>query len=341
MTTNGKSRATMRDVATLAGVSLKTVSRVVNNESPVSERVRERVLAAIEQLDYRHNWVAGDLRRRVGRARALGVLLQDVGNSFSSGLLRALEDAARERQIALLAGSLDEEPERELLLVADLVSRRVDGLVIMPATDRQDYLDREVRAGLPTVFVDRRPHGVDVDSVTVDNVRGGYDAARHLLAQGHRRIAVLSDLVSIETARFRLDGVAEAMREYHVDADPTLTRTDLRTVDAAETTVSELLVGPRPPTAVIALRNILSMGAMRAIRSAGMERSIALVGFDDFPTADLIGLTVIRQDVARIGREAARLMLARLDGDDGPSRHVVVDHTLIERGSGEIRPDLE
>lgn len=341
MTANRKPRATMREVAALAGVSLKTVSRVVNGESPVSEQARARVLAAVERLDYRHNWAAGDLRRRVGRARALGVLLQDVGNSFSSGLLRALEDAVSERQIALLAASLDEEPERELRLVADLISRRVDGLVIMPASDRQDYLDREARAGLPTVFVDRRPHGIDVDSVTVDNVRGGYDAARHLLAQGHRRIAVLSDLVSIETAQFRLDGVAEAMREYDVNPDPALTRTDLRTVEAAETVVAELLAEGQPPTAVIALRNILSMGAMRAIRSAGVERSIALVGFDDFPTADLIGLTVIRQDVAKIGREAARLMLARLDGDDAPTRHLVIDHTLIERGSGEIRPHLD
>lgn len=338
MTTNRKPRATMREVATLAGVSLKTVSRVVNDETPVSDEVRSRVLAAIDELDYRHNRAAGDLRRRVGRARALGVLLQDVGNSFSSGLLRALEDAAREHQIALLAGSLDEEPDRERLLVADLVSRRVDGLVLMPATEDQEYLDPELRAGFPTVFVDRRPHGVDADSVTVDNARGGGDAADHLLSQGHRRIAVLSDLVSIETARFRLDGVADAMRRHGIEHDPTLTRTDLRTVEAAESAVSEMLRSERPPTAVIALRNILSMGAVRAIRTAGAPDRVALVGFDDFPTADLIGLTVIRQDVARIGREAARLMLSRLDGDDSPPHHVVVGHTLVRRGSGEILP---
>jgi LacI family transcriptional regulator len=336
--TNGKPRARMRDVAALAGVSMKTVSRVVNEEPKVSESVRARVRAAIEELDYRPNWAAGNLRRRVGRARVVGVLLQDVGNSFSSGLLRALEDGCRERQIALLAASLDEEPERERLLVSDLVSRRVDGLVIMPATHQHEYLDAELRAGLPTVFVDRRPHGVDADSVTVDNVRGGHDAAAHLLARGHRRIAVLSDLVTIETAHQRIDGVRQAFAAHDVEPDPALTRTDVRTVEQAEAVVTALLRGAEPPTGVIALRNILSIGALRALRNSAMADRVALIGFDDFPTADLMGLTVIRQDVARIGSEAADLLLARFDGDDRPPQHVVVAHRLVERGSGEVPP---
>jgi LacI family transcriptional regulator, galactose operon repressor len=338
VTISGKPRARMSDVAALAGVSMKTVSRVVNDEPKVSESVRGRVLKAIDQLDYRPNWAAGNLRRRVGRARVLAVLLQDVGNSFSSGLLRALEDACRERQIALLAASLDEEPERERLLVADLVSRRVDGLVIMPATDRQEYLDAELRAGLPTVFVDRRPHGIDADSVTVDNVRGGYDAAAHLLARGHRRIAVLSDLESIETARDRIQGVRRALDEHGVDLDAKLIRPDIRTVDQAETLVTELLRGNEPPTGLLGLRNILSIGALRALRETGSRDRVALVGFDDFPTADLMDLTVVRQDVARIGHEAAALVLSRLDGDDRPPQHIVVQHRLVERGSGEIPP---
>jgi LacI family transcriptional regulator len=259
--TNGKPRPTMRDVAALAGVSLKTVSRVVNDESPVSESVRVRVRKAIDQLDYRHNLAASNLRRHVSRGRVLGVLLQDVGNSFSAGLLRGLEDTCHERQVALLAASLDEEAARERLLVSDLVSRRVDGLVIMPATERQDYLLPELRAGLPTVFVDRHPVGVDADSVTVDNFRGGYDAARHLLDQGHRRIAVVSDLLVIETARLRLEGVEQALREAEVDRDAGLVHPDVRSAEDAQAVVTELLDRPDPPTAIIALRNILSIGA--------------------------------------------------------------------------------
>ena len=336
MAINGKPRATMKDVAALAGVSLKTVSRVVNDESPVSESARMRVHKAIDQLDYRHNFAASNLRRRVGRARVLGVLLQDVGNSFSAGLLRGLEDACRESQVALLAASLDEEPERERLLVADLVSRRVDGLVIMPATDHQGYLLPELRAGLPTVFVDRHPVGVVADSVTVDNFQGGYDAAHHLTTQGHRRIAVISDLLAIETAQLRVNGVTAALRDAGIVPDPDLMHPNVRSADEASVVMTQLLDLTDPPTAVIALRNILSIGALRALRAKASPRPVALVGFDDFPTADLMDLTVIRQDATAIGTQAAERVLARLNGDDTPVRNVIVPHKLVLRGSGEV-----
>lgn len=336
MTAPERPRATMRDVAALAGVSLKTVSRVVNGEPAVSSDVQDRVQRAIRQLDYRHNLVASNLRRSVGRTRAVGVLLQDLENSFSSSLLRAIEDTLRERQIAVLAASLDEEPDRERLLVGDLVSRRVDGLVIMPATERQDYLLPDIRAGLPVVFVDRRPRAVDLDSVAVDNMQGGYDAASHLLARGHRRIAVLTDLPTIETAVLRLGGVRRAVRGANLELQPELVRTGLRTVAEAHAAVAQMLAADDPPTAIVALRNILSIGALGALRDRQLLDRIAVVGFDDFPTAELVGLTVIRQHVSDMGRTAAELLLQRLDGADGPPRHARVAHLLVERGSGEI-----
>ena len=162
----------MRDVAALAGVSLKTVSRVVNAEVGVSTDVRTRVERAIAQLGYQHNLAASNLRRSNARTNTVGVLLQDVSNSFSASLLRSLEDTARQRDVAILTASLDEEADRERALVSSLVRRRVDGLVLMPATHQQGYLADEVRGGLPVVFVDRPPHGIDADSVTVDNRRG-------------------------------------------------------------------------------------------------------------------------------------------------------------------------
>jgi LacI family transcriptional regulator len=319
-------------------VSLKTVSRVINEEQAVSDGVRGRVLKAAEQLDYRHNMAASNLRRKVGRTRVVGALLQDLGNSFSSSLLRALEDAARGHGTAVLAASLDEEVDREHALVADLVSRRVDGLVIMPATDRQDYLDIERRAGLPTVFVDRRPRGIDADSVTVDNAGGARDATEHLINRGHRRIAVLSDRYSIQTAALRLDGVLKALAAAGLDARPDLVATELRSVEAAEEALLAMLNRPEPPTAVIALRNILSVGCLRALRPAGLTGKVAVVGFDDFPMADLMDLTVIRQNVSEIGDTAARLLFDRLGGDQSAPQHIVVEHQLVQRGSGEIAP---
>ena len=327
----------MRDVAALAGVSFKTVSRVVNAEPGVSDALRERVQAAVEQLHYRHNLAASNLRRTAPRTLTVGALLQDIGNNFSASLLRALENRLRERGIAVLAASLDEEPERERDLVRDLVARRVDGLVLMPASVSQEYLVSEQRAGLPTVFVDRRPRGVDADSVTVDNHLGGQLATRHLLAHGHRRIAFISDLLTIDTAEQRLRGYTQSMQDVGL---PTLVRLDLRSAAAAQAAVTALLAQPDPPTAVFAGRNDLSIGAVRALRVAGLSRQVALVGFDDFPLADVLepALTVVRQDLTRIGNEVGRLLFNRLDGDASDAVHLVLAPTLVVRGSGEIAP---
>jgi len=329
----------MRDVAALAGVSFKTVSRVVNAEAGVSADLRERVRSAAEQLNYRPNLQASNLRRAEPRTATVGALLQDVGNSFSAELLRALENRLRRRGIAVLAASLDEEPDREREMVGELVARRVDGLVLMPATTSQEYLVSERQAGLPTVFVDRAPRGVDADSVTVDNRAGGQLAIRHLIAHGHRRIAVLGDLVTIDTAAQRLAGVTDVLAAVGGSVTD-LVRHDLRSAQAAQAAVTDLLTLPDPPTAIFAGRNDLSIGAVRALRAAGRSHLVALVGFDDFPLADVLepALTVVRQDVARVGDEVGRLLFARLDGDTSGPVHVVLEPSLVVRGSGEIPP---
>ena len=330
----------MREVAALAGVSLKSVSRVVNREGGVSPDVTARVERAVAQLGYRHNLAASNLRRGDGRSAMVGALLQDVSNTFSATLLRSLEDAAHDRDFAIVASSLDEEPERERALVESLVRRRVDGLLLMPATQRQEYLFDDLRSGLPVVFVDRQPNGVDTDSVTVDNALGARLAVNHLLAQGHRRIALLGDLTSIQTARARHDGYLDALRDAGIEPDPGLIATSLRSSDDAVAGLNRLLDSDQPPTAVFAARNSLAAGAIRALHLRGIASRIALVGFDDFPLADIVDppLTVIRQDVAAMGREVATRLFARIDGDTSPPHHIVLEPELVPRGSGEIRP---
>jgi LacI family transcriptional regulator len=337
------SRATMRDVAALAGVSLKTVSRVVNDEAGVSTDVRDRVTAAVRRLDYRPNLAASNLRRAGARSGLVGAMVQDVSNSFSASLLRSLEDAARRRGTAVLAASLDEESHREEELVHDLVTRRVDGLVLMPASERQDYLIAELRTGTPAVFVDRPPRGVDADSVTVDNFGGARVAVEHLLAVGHRRVAALLDIETISTAARRHEGMDAAFADRGLRADPRLVVPNLRSADQATQAMHDLLSLDDPPTAVFTGRNILSIGAVRALAERGLRRDVALVGFDDFPLADLLdpALTVMRQDVQRIGRTVADFLFERIDGDTSPPRHVVLEPTLVVRGSGEIPPPSE
>jgi LacI family transcriptional regulator len=337
-----RARATMREVAALAGVGIKTVSRVVNGEPGVSEETESRVQAAIERLDYRHNLAASHLRRG-HRTSSVGVLLQDVSNSFSGALLRSVEDVARERGVVVLSASLDESEERERRLVRDFMSRRIDGLLVMPASHDHAYLQNDLRAGVAIVLVDRPTRRLDADTVLVDNRGGARAAVDHLLRQGHRRVAFVGDVRSIATATERHEGYIEAIQAAGLSVDQSLVHFGLRTSDAARAGIAAMLCGDDPPTAVFGGRNEITVGAVQALRELGLSHRVALVGFDDFPMSDLLDppVTVVRQEVGRVGRTAAELLFARMDGDDSATRRVVLPAVLVPRGSGEIPPQRQ
>jgi LacI family transcriptional regulator len=337
---SGSSRATLRDVAALAGVSIKTVSRVVNREPGVSADKMLLVQEAVAQLDYRPNHSASSLRRADRRTSAVGAVLDDLANPYSAEVLRALEDAARERDVLVFAGSVDGDPERERALVRAFSTRRADALVLVPVTEQQTYLEREVEVGTPVVFVDRAPTGFRADAVVTDNVEGAAHAVRHLAARGHRRIAFLGDARRLPTARDRFTGYLEAMSSLGLPVSPHLVAHDLLTPDLTERAADALLASHEPPTAWFTARNDITIAVVRALQRHGVERRTALVGFDDFPLADLVrpGVTVMAQDPTGIGRKAAELVFARLEGESSPPRTAVVRTRLVQRGSGEILP---
>ncbi len=333
------SRPTMRDVAALAGVAIKTVSRVINGVSTVDPAMAARVRDAAEKLGYRPNLTASNLRRSDGRTATIGMLVEDAANPYSGTLMRAVENAARERGVLVLVASLDEDPARERELAGALVDRRVDGLVIVPSGHDHSYLIRERNAGTGLVFVDREPKQLDADAVVADNRQGAVNAVRHLLAAGHRRIAYLGDRMSISTAVQRFDGYLHALEVAHLPADPDLVWHEASTEAAAIEATTKLLARPDPPTALFTSQNLITIGASRALRTLGREESVAMVGFDDFPLADMLrpGITVIAQDIEPMGKLAAEILFRRLDGDCGPTRTHTVPTRLIARGSGEIR----
>jgi LacI family transcriptional regulator len=330
----------MRDVAALAGVGLKTVSRVVNGESNVSEETRARVEAAIDRLDYRRDINASLLRRSGRKTATIGLVLEDVSNPFSSALHRAIEDQARERGVMLFTGSCDEDSDRERELIGTFRARRVDGIVVVPASSDHRYLLPEQRARTPLVFVDRPARFLNADSVTSDNVGGAQRAVAHLGDFGHRRIAFLGDALEIQTAADRLRGYGLGLAALGLEHDPAIVRTGLRGADVAALAATELLRAASPPTALFTAQNLITIGALRALRGLGLELSTALVGFDDIELADLLepAVTVVAQDPAAMGRAAADMLFRRLDGDDSPPEHIVIDVELIARGSGEIPP---
>ena len=333
-------RATMKDVAALARVSLKTVSRVINNEPTVNAELAARVPQAAEQLRYQPNFGASALRRSDGRSSTIGVLLEDLSNPFSATIYRAVEEVATKRSVSVLGGSLDESSVREHELTTSLSRHRVDGVIIAPASHDHQYLRQEQEAGIPFVFVDRPPSLLKADQVLSDSREGTQAAVRHLIDVGHRRIGYLGDATTISTAQERHLGYLDALKDAGIPVDPALVVQDLRTIDSAHATVLRILRSKKPPTAFFTGQNLLTMGAVRALRETGSQDKIALVGFDDFLMADLLqpAVTVVAQDVVAIGREAARILFERIDGDRSEPRHVVITTQLIQRGSGEIPP---
>lgn len=337
--TGPRPRATIRDVAALAGVGIKTVSRVINDEANVAAQTRERVLRAVRALNFHPHQGAGALRRGDKKTLTIGLLLDAVDNPFSAAINRAVEMVATERDTAVFAASFDDDPERERRLVEAFTRRRVDGLILTTFSQDQSYLHSERELGTPIVFVDRLPNGVVADAVVSDNYEASAAATRHLIWRGHQRIAHLGDELTISTARDRRRGFSDAMDRAHV-TDGAMHVDDLRTQQAAEAAVRTLMASAMPPTALFTSQNMITLGAVRALHQLKLQQTIALVGFDDIALADVLepGITVMAQDPGRIGTIAAMRVFARMDGDISPAAITMVPTTLRVRGSGEISP---
>ena len=336
----GRREPTMREVAALAKVSTKTVSRVINGLPGAGPDVVERVRAAARALGYRPNLTASSLRRSDKRSATIGVLFEDLSNPFDSALLRAVEDRARHSGVLVLAGSSEDDHtlQRELLL--SLSARRVDGLVVMAAGGHQDALQQERERGTPMVLVDRPPTFGGTDCVTTTNRENSREAVLQLASLGHRAIAFLGDRRTLWTSQERYTGYLEGLAQAGLTLREELVRTDLHGADLAEAATMSLLDLPVPPTALFTAQNLVTVGAMRVLRERGLQHRVAMIGFDDFPLADMLdpAVTVVRQDVPGLGRKAAELMFARIDGDTTPPVHAVVPAAIVRRGSGEIPP---
>lgn len=334
-----RQRPTMRDVAREAGVSLKTVSRVVNGEQGVTAGLEARVSTAIATLGYQPDDRARFLRRAATSSRSLGFVQMDVANPFFASILRGLEDVARTRGHLVLAGSSDGDPEREEALIKSFIARRVDGLAIVSCHPDLAFLTAELQHGTPVVFLDLQP-AADVGELIHTDHRGGAAAATaHLIANGHRDIAFLGDRLSYWSAAQRRLGFLDAMAEAGLPTPWILT--DLNGPDEAEAHTEALLRSTSRPTALFTAQNFVTIGAARALHQLGRQHSIAMVGFDDVVLSDLVepALSLVLQDPAALGRLAGERIYARLAGEtDPPTTAIVLPGTVTARGSGEIPP---
>ena len=323
--------STMRQVAERAGVSAKTVSRVINNDKYVSADVRERVERAIAELSYVPNPLARSFRS--GRDEAIGVAIPDISDPFFATLTREVEQIARSRGVAVFITSLGHDGDEERARVEALLSRRLTGLVTTPIAADQSYL-RRWQDRTTIVCIDRSPAGITADSVVEDDHGGAYQAVEHFIGHGHRRIAFIGDSVATATTARRLEGYRAALRAAGIAEQPELIMLGPDTEVEAAKSVLDLVGLSPPPTALFSSNAWCTIGIIPALQAAG-HSFLPLISFGDFPLAEAIQPppSVIDQNPVAVGRVAATRLFERIDHPHRRlKRRLVLPVPLIIRG---------
>jgi LacI family transcriptional regulator len=324
--------STMRQVAERAGVSAKTVSRVMHNDRYVSADVRQRVERAIAELGYVPNVLARTFRS--GRDAVIGVAVPSISDPFFASLTEEVERIARARGVAVLVTSLGNDPAHERAGVQALLGRQVTGLIMTPIAADQSYL-RPCQDRTVIVFIDRPPAKIVADSVVEDDLAGAHAATTHLVEHGHHRIGFVGDTLSIATTARRLEGYRAALADAGLAMDPQLVALGATSAEDSGKAAIDLLGLADPPTALFSSNARCSIGIIPALQSIG-RTDVAFISFGDFPLASALQppITVIDQDPVSVGRTAATRLFERLDHPNRRLRRkIVLPVPLITRGS--------
>jgi LacI family transcriptional regulator len=326
---------TIKDVAATAGVSVATVSRVLNGSDSVDPELARRVQEAVARLGYRRSGLARSLR--IQRARVVGLVISDIRNPFFTDVVRGIEDRVAADGYSLVLCNSDEDLEKEADYVDLFVEERMAGAIVSPASSQDTRLTALTARGTPVVAIDREALREAVDTVLVDNVRGGQLATGHLLEGGYERIACITGPPRTSTGTDRLEGWRAALRAAGRPLDEELVRRADFKESGGHAAAAELLASADPPDAFFVANNLMTVGVLAAITEAGLEvpADVGVVGFDDMPWARLLrpALTTIAQPTYELGRVAADLLTGRLEGRDEPPRRVVLEPTLRLRDS--------
>jgi LacI family transcriptional regulator len=325
----------MRDVSAMAGVSISTVSHVVNNTRAVPERTRQKVMDAIRATGFMPNTIARSLKR--AETRTLGLAIGDISNPYFTAVVHALEAAAVKAGYTIILTDIGEDPDRETAALHALIGRRVDGLFLSPsAAGGAEAIAHAKRNNVPVIQIDRVADR-DCDFVVARNRPDMRRLVRHLIDRGHKRIGMLSGLAGLSSTKERIAGYQLGLKDGGIDPDPALMATADSTIAPAHTTTLKLLDLADPPTALVASNNLMALGALRALKERGLRvpDDMALVAFDEFEWTDLFQprLTTISQPCQEIGEWAVKLMLDRIAAPHAPAQHIQLATTLHHRES--------
>lgn len=342
-----RKKATLSDIAATTGVATMTVSRVVNGTGYVSEETREKVMTAVKEMSYRRNGLARNLKRQ--RTDTVGLVLGDISNPYSSELANAVRESLSFRGYNLFICISEQSAKEDITAFESLVDHNVDGIIVATRSNREgdERLTVIAHSNVPMVVVGRDFHHDAVDSISADNLTGGFEATQHLIDLGHQRIAFIGAAYENRKSLKRLQGYLMALEQHGIEFDERLITGRKESASdvpgySTETIgyegMKRLLSLPKPPTAVFARNDFTALGAMTAVKEAGLSipQDIAVVGFDDTPLAvhTSPALTTVRQPMRQQGQLAAEMLVRRIVDDTAKEREdVVLDCELIVRES--------
>jgi LacI family transcriptional regulator len=328
-------QASIKDVAIRAGVSTTTVSHVLNATRFVEEETRQKVLQAIQELNYRPNAAARSLTTK--RTGTVGIVISDSSNPFFGELLCSIEEVLRPHNYALIICNTNETLEYEAHYLNLLMSQRVDGIIAAATSQPWIELSKAEIQHTPVVFLDRFFDNFDGFYVGVNNKGGAYQGTRHMIQCGYRKIGILSGLDRLSTMRERLGGYCQALLEAGLPLNKEWIVPSQLSVDGGRQAVRELFSQSDVPEAIFINNNLLALGALLEIRELDLKctEDIGIVCFDDHPWAAVSSpsLTVVRQPTQKLGQTAAEMILAIINNQPVPEKHIILDCELVERQS--------
>lgn len=331
----GGAVATIKDVAARAGVSTATVSRVLTGAGNVRDDLALRVRQVAEELRYQPNRLARNLRSR--ETQMIGVVVPDLENAFFTGMIHGAEEVFAEAGYSILLGIYYDAPERERSLIANLRAESMAGILFTPGIEPEETYSQLLEAGMALVAVSRLPGELPVDIVSVTNVKGSAEAVSHLIGLGHRRIGLINGPLTVSTAHDRKRGYLSAHERGRIPVCDRLQFEAAWSSQGGYEATKRLLSAQSRPTAVFCAGNTQTLGALQAIREAGLRipEDMAVIGFDDVAWALCLNppLTTVAQPAGEVGRKAAELLLARMQDPGRPPCHIELETELRIRES--------
>lgn len=327
----------LKKVAEKAGVSIATVSRVINKSANVNPQTRIKIEKIIKELNYSPNRVAKRLRNRNTSSNLLAVLIPDIQNPFYVEVLRGIEDTTYKNNYALMVCNFSQDEQKENMYLDIIQSESVDGLIAAPAHEKDPKVISLVKDGLPIVCVDRGLLDVDVDVVLVDNRKGAFAAVDHLAKKGYKRIAYISGIPQIPSSKEREEGFKDALMSNNLTLHKELVKYGDSGHDSGVELCKELLSLPNPPDAIFTGNNLITLGALETIHQNNLKipDDIAIVGFDDMYWSISLNppLTAVRQPAYEIGKCAAEQLISRINNPDRPKTSMILKTELMVRKS--------